>query len=362
MTDSRRICRLVAQASSTPSRPLAVSSQNPEATVESKRIQWIDACKLISIAAVILGHTYSIGKPIHALTYSFHIPLFFVLAGYTFRAKPWRALVGTSLRRLGVPYVALVVMALVTGVTRGWVSSWAQLGSQFLAALFAAGGTVVPFGIPAIGIAWFLACLLMTRLLLNAVVRLTGEREALGLVVCCACAVVGRQLGTRLFLPLALDQSLVALLFMYVGWLVRRRSLVKALGRPVPLVLLALVWLVPVRLGVFFSIGNLYFTRFVPGLVMTLAGSLFIMAASARAEAGPVGRLLAPLAALGRDSLALLVIHQFELSLIDWGPVVERFGALAGAGAGVLHLLVVGSLYAALRTASGRVASRSGRG
>ena len=49
------------------------------------RIQWIDIAKAITIIAMIIGHSVPYGSSIRNLIFSFHMPLFFILTGYTMR-------------------------------------------------------------------------------------------------------------------------------------------------------------------------------------------------------------------------------------------------------------------------------------
>lgn len=79
----------------------------------SKRLDWIDIAKGIAMILVIVGHTVPNPSPLRHAIFSFHMPVFFILAGYTFRPKPWRELLSGSMSRLLVPYV---VLALCTGV------------------------------------------------------------------------------------------------------------------------------------------------------------------------------------------------------------------------------------------------------
>ena len=52
---------------------------------KSERIAWIDAAKGIGILLVVLGHTFNIPVWLHNWIYSFHMPLFFLLAGLIIR-------------------------------------------------------------------------------------------------------------------------------------------------------------------------------------------------------------------------------------------------------------------------------------
>ena len=49
------------------------------------RQRWVDHVKCLAILAVVLGHTYVIGNPIHSFVYSFHIPLFLSSRGISSR-------------------------------------------------------------------------------------------------------------------------------------------------------------------------------------------------------------------------------------------------------------------------------------
>ena len=52
---------------------------------KNNRILWIDISKAIAIIAMIIGHTFPYGSAIRNLIFSFHMPLFFILTGFTMR-------------------------------------------------------------------------------------------------------------------------------------------------------------------------------------------------------------------------------------------------------------------------------------
>lgn len=53
--------------------------------INPNRIDWIDVAKGIAILLVIIGHTVQFGSATRNVIFSFHMPLFFILSGYTFR-------------------------------------------------------------------------------------------------------------------------------------------------------------------------------------------------------------------------------------------------------------------------------------
>ena len=58
------------------------------------RLVWVDAAKAVAIIAMILGHEVAEGTSLHTWIFSFHMPIFFILSGYTSHLvtswKDWR--------------------------------------------------------------------------------------------------------------------------------------------------------------------------------------------------------------------------------------------------------------------------------
>lgn len=146
--------------------------------MSSKRLDWIDIAKGIAIILVIVGHTVPNPSPLRHAIFSFHMPVFFFLAGYTFRPKPWRELLSGSVPRLLVPYL---VLALAWQVPTFLMSGAPLTGGTLVAGLetivFASGVDVPGLGVAAVGMAWFLAALFTSRLLFNALMLLFDGRE-----------------------------------------------------------------------------------------------------------------------------------------------------------------------------------------
>ncbi len=52
------------------------------------RIEWVDIAKGIGIILVIIGHVNTFNSSVKEWIYSFHMPLFFILAGVTISPPP----------------------------------------------------------------------------------------------------------------------------------------------------------------------------------------------------------------------------------------------------------------------------------
>ena len=85
-----------------------------------QRLRWIDIAKGIGIVSIILGHQ---GVPLLGFVYMYHLPVFFLLSGYTLKAGPVdAAFLRGKFNRLMTPYfltgAAVSVMNLVNLVLR----------------------------------------------------------------------------------------------------------------------------------------------------------------------------------------------------------------------------------------------------
>lgn len=192
----------------------------------SKRLDWIDIAKGIAMILVIVGHTVPNPSPLRHAIFSFHMPVFFILAGYTFRPKPWRELLSGSVSRLLVPYV---VLALAWQVPTFLMSGVSLTSGTLVAGLktlvFASGVDVPRLGVAAVGMAWFLAALFTSRLLFNALVRLF-DRRGIGVVwqgvVCAAIAFCGLSVSRLMGVYLPLDMDLSCYILLLCGLAIRR--------------------------------------------------------------------------------------------------------------------------------------------
>lgn len=81
----------------------------PKPLSKNARTEWIDATKGLGIVLIVVGHIYSIRTPslAYVYIYSFHVPLFFFIAGVTLRpgVGPLVSVVARKVRTLLVPYL-----------------------------------------------------------------------------------------------------------------------------------------------------------------------------------------------------------------------------------------------------------------
>lgn len=288
----------------------------------SKRLDWIDIAKGIAIILVIVGHTVPNPSPLRHAIFSFHMPVFFILAGYTFRPKPWRELLSGSVPRLLVPYL---VLALAWQVPTFLMSGAPLTGGTLLAGLetlvFASGVDVPGLGVAAVGMAWFLTALFTSRLLFNALVLLFDAREFGVVYQGAACAViafcglnVSRLLGV--YLPLDLDLSCYIVLLMWAGYAVNQKGLEPSVDKPLLFIGSGVVWLAFAALSGL-ELSSRRVDGFVIATIAALAGSYCVcwvsMAIDKTKNMPILGAFDRGLVFCGQVSLAIFAIHA-----VDW--------------------------------------------
>lgn len=96
---------------------------------EKKKIEWLAVLQGFSMLLVVMGHVdltnkgydadYPIASAIHAVIYTFHMPLFIFISGWLFyytcirKAKPYKDMLKSKSKRLLVPFFAFTVVTIV---------------------------------------------------------------------------------------------------------------------------------------------------------------------------------------------------------------------------------------------------------
>ena len=70
----------------------------------TKRLQWVDVAKCITIYLVVLAHMFLENQWLWSYIYSFHMPLFFLISGMLHKDDSFKTVVSKSTKRLLVPY------------------------------------------------------------------------------------------------------------------------------------------------------------------------------------------------------------------------------------------------------------------
>ncbi|HWJ70709.1 MAG TPA: acyltransferase family protein [Sphingobium sp.] len=300
------------------------------------RLVWIDALKGLGMVAVIAGHVWTHGAVRDAI-YAVHMPLFFLLSGYSISAMPWRRCLPRLACGLALPFVSFSILLLgadflIEGLRgmRPIFPNWRAGAETILLATAQLRGPFTIF--------WFIPCLLGARLAWNALAsdRRRPDSPAMMLVMAIifALALAAQHLGGRS--PLGLLAMPGALLLIWGGALWRLRMPVGqpwGAGRMLIVAAMALgtmLWLPPINM----KVGDLGW----PFVSLVGAGAVTVaLAWLIHHLPQPAVR---PLAAIGRASLVIMYAHVAFIHYL--APYASRavLFAVALIGAWLLDWLI----------------------
>ena len=199
--------------------------------MEEKRLGYIDACKGVGIIFVVLGHILW-ENPVRSWIYSFHMPLFFFLSGYTFhyerKAGLW-ALTKKRVMTLLVPYFsfAFFFYGYWVLIERHFNPSSAEVSPEAtFYGIFR--GVSVEKGLIFDKPLWFLPCLFVAILIFACILQALRRTilVILALFLCVFLGIIARFWASEVRLPWSIDAALVSLMFVGAGYYMRRTKVI----------------------------------------------------------------------------------------------------------------------------------------
>ena len=196
-------------------------------------LRYIDHAKAIGILLMIIGHFWSVDPAIRGFIYSFHMPLFFIIAGFLYRRVTFRERARKDWRALLLPYLLVNGCCMVIRLAvPAFTESGYELGKHFIAQLGAVviGESMPIFGLePVCGPSWFILAIA----LLHAMSYLLPDKNKdlrryvwVGLAesaVCVAIVWCFNKYGVQI--PGPTDAVLMAFPFFWFGSLLRQWDL-----------------------------------------------------------------------------------------------------------------------------------------
>ena len=269
----------------------------------------LDLVKAIGMVAIIAGH-FSIGVQ---FVFSFHVPLFFIVGGYLFRQKSMAVEWWTDVKRLLFPY-ALTSLAILC-----WDSMYAIHSKDYsvirerIVEIILGGGTSQEYillgGYGQIGAIWFLLALMVCRLVYNGLNQILTRNVLSG-----AC--LGLSIGAILVykyigaLPWDILQGLSALVFYDIG----RRIKDSGGFENIPLwggIILTGVW-IAACMATMMSICSCRYDCY-PLNIVGAVGATWAFWKVCNMFSRIDTKVVRAMAWFGRNSLAVLCLHLFDL-------------------------------------------------
>ncbi|MGO5337308.1 acyltransferase family protein [Bilifractor sp. LCP19S3_H10] len=314
----------------------------------TQRKEYLDLLRGIAMISIVLGHL-GVSSIIHVV-FTYHLPVFFLITGYfTREGQPLSALVRKRARTLLVPYAICCMIIIVLRVLwygiRGGSGASSEAVQWILASLYASGTVgLIPTGIISIGAIWFLWATFWACIFLNLILRMPDKFRIAAVL---GIFLAGYYSARKFLLPLDIQPAACALLYLYVGYLVRRyEASLLQMGmewRISVLALAAVVWISFILHFQGFWIVGCNFGNGAEDIVASLCACLVLTVIcfwldriSDRAQkdaptpdrvhersAFP-GQLIKWIAFLGRYSIVILFMHIIELDVFPYNGILKR--------------------------------------
>lgn len=289
---------------------LSVSETRKEKleTQIKKRIDWLDIAKGIAIICTIVGHNVPFGGNIRNLIFSFHMPVFFVLAGYTIKQIPFNNFCSATLKdfkRLVVPVFIIKGVQLLLEILINHAELKSCAKTIFLSILWGNGCSYKIF--PGIGVVWFLLALFFAKLLFRLCLNLI---QTYRFIFFLTLAFVFSVFGRKLWLPQNFDLLFSGTLFMYSGYFFRNEidedsKILKTIGFFSFVFWTYMAW----NKGIYIELATRCYPLSMVSVLIALCGALCVSQFSKSIESVKISKSLV---FVGKYSLDLLCIHQID--------------------------------------------------
>lgn len=252
-------------------------------TKKKARIEIIDIAKAITIFLVIMGHTTgNLDTPMfRRVLYSFHMPLFFYLAGLSIKPKilktkqEWSSFIRKNILALIFPYF---IWGLIFGnfsfenILRLFYGSWYMISTT---------GTLTSL--------WYLPCLFVARIYVQIIINIFENNNNKNLIYM-ACIILGIVIGFvvpkfEMGYPWCLDVAFVASAFILLGIISRKQIIVLSQQRMSVLLMSLIISLLVFYFGTVYRKDAFYLSLMCKGdygqmfwfIVNSISGSLIVM-------------------------------------------------------------------------------------
>ena len=275
-----------------------------------------DLCKGLAILLMIVGHILPMHNYLRVWIYTFHMPLFFFLAGMTFKHKPFANLVTSSAKRLLIPFFLCML---------GSISLYCIFGNKEMI-LARALGLVFPdsYKLPIFGYhnpkanaaaLWFLVALFWSRIYFNGLYKSFSKTYLLiSLCITIFCGYVGKYWYN---LPFAMLIGGCAVGYMALGkWFSENRNVVNKISWWIWICFIP-IWLFSAYRFYFEMYGFSYQKRaYIIGVIVACVASMLIYLCAHMATAKIPSKWYRWLEWCGLNSLVILICHFFAQEII----------------------------------------------
>ncbi len=206
-----------------------------------KRVDTFDIMKFFGIIMVIVGH---MTHYFQGVIFSFHMPLFFIIAGYFYHAKGIKESFSKDVKHLVFPYLLTALAIVLTYAAYSFIKENVDMKYWMIAMIYGSGSvnhsSPLLAKVPAIGAIWFLLALFWCKNIYNVVCHYSKMPLLVSLCLSGVAIVLDRYVVN---LPFAILPGIGAMFFYGLGNFLKQKGGILKFN-PFFGVICVLVWIV----------------------------------------------------------------------------------------------------------------------
>lgn len=291
-----------------------------------KRLVWVDIAKAIAIICMIVGHEVT-NNTLRVFIFSFHMPLFFILSGYTSSyVDTWIKFNNKAKKQFIKVWLLAALMVVLLGLENLLVGafSFSKMLEADIQGIF--WGSNVPWmKVQTVAIMWFLFVFFWAKILFNGLQVFFQDKyngAILGILAYFAFVISQKQ-----WLPQAFDIVPIAALFMWVGSFIKNfeKNITSSNGiaLSVLFVIIFCYWILCIQNGVTIEMATRQYPLFIVSILEAIAGTIMVCWISKGLSQKSF--LVKSFQLIGQHTLAIMSIHQLDFYWINWGNYVNSW-------------------------------------
>jgi fucose 4-O-acetylase-like acetyltransferase len=337
-----------------------------------KRILWVDIAKALTILSVPISHTLPLDWTIRSMIFSFHMPLFFILSGFTTKlATDWKTLwkrLKKNFLYLIVPtFLVLIIFTIFDTLGKTNIAGFFPNFAYWLNEFFI---NKYPEGFYTASAVWFLVALFWAKLIMD-LVNVIFKTEKNG-VVFILLGMLGITMGVFGFRPpLFLDLGFMAILFMEIGLLWRKYEEKINKYNLLITAVAAIYWFSRTMRGDYLEMWTRFYAGFEVSILVAVAGTWLVCEFSKMIEESAKGikgfskKAFDSLITLGKNTMLLYLVHSLDYVLFGdlwefrdgrdcmvWFSIVIRLALNLAVYVIVKNVICLVKIYKSERTLS----------
>lgn len=279
-------------------------------SIKKKRVSTFDIMKFFGIVVVIIGH---MTEHFREFIFSFHMPLFFILAGYFYHKREIVESLRLDVKHLVYPYL-LTAAIFLTYALYFTIKDDVDLKYWFIAMCYGSGSvqhtSYYLADMPAIGAIWFLLALFWCKNIFNTIVHFAKHRYIASLIISIIAICIDNYI---INLPLTILPGMGAVMFYAMGYYIRQTTGFWKIN-PFIATVFILIWIISfLRYGLIGMVICSY-PNFIINLLGAIGGTyaLFLISDVLSTAKYPLHKVVIW---GGKNSLTFLCIHLYDLDV-----------------------------------------------